>query len=244
MADVWTDDEEEEFWLFGYGSLIWKPPPNFDRRVPGYVDGYVRRFWQASEDHRGTPAAPGRVVTLIERSFWETLVDQHATTEDHVWGAVYRIESSKVEEVKKYLDIREANGYSIQDTDFHPADPSLPPIKCTVYIGLPHNPQFMGAQDPQALAEHISRSAGPSGENKEYLFMLEEALEDLSDDSGDAHVTDLARRVKAIEELSLRSYMDEGSTGYGITDHAVAREINRVESGESKHEQEEVEKLR
>ncbi|CAZ84462.1 unnamed protein product [Tuber melanosporum] len=28
-----------EFWLFGYGSLIWKPPPDYDRRVPGYIKG-------------------------------------------------------------------------------------------------------------------------------------------------------------------------------------------------------------
>ncbi|KAI9869620.1 MAG: hypothetical protein M1830_005285, partial [Pleopsidium flavum] len=99
------DGGEEEFWLFGYGSLIWKPPPHYDRRVPGYIEGYVRRFWQASEDHRGTPEAPGRVVTLIERLFWNTLVDHHATTEDRVWGTAYRIEASKVSEVQAYLDI-------------------------------------------------------------------------------------------------------------------------------------------
>ena len=46
-----------------FRSLIWKPPPHFgnsflpyptkpqlkeetDRRIPGYVTGYVRRFWQ------------------------------------------------------------------------------------------------------------------------------------------------------------------------------------------------------
>lgn len=100
----------------------------------------------------------------------------------------------------------------------------------------------MGAQDPQALAEHISRSTGPSGQNDEYLFMLEQALEELSDDSGDLHVTDLANRVRAIEELSLHSILDGGSTGHGVTSLAVANEINRVESGERGHEYEEVEK--
>lgn len=66
-----------------------------------------------SQDHRGTPEAPGRVVTLIERSFWETLDDPHSSAPEKVWGVAYRIETEHVEEVKEYLDIREINGYTI-----------------------------------------------------------------------------------------------------------------------------------
>jgi cation transport protein ChaC len=158
----------------------------------------VRRFWQASEDHRGTPEAPGRVATLIERSFWEKLVDVHDSAPDRVWGVAYRIIPDKVAEVKEYLDIREINGYTIHYEPFHPADGS-PSIRTLVYIGTPDNKQFVGPQDPQELARHIGKSHGPSGLNRDYLFGLEKALDELSPESGDVHVTDLASRLRAIE---------------------------------------------
>ena len=183
-----------------------------DLRVPGYITGYVRRFWQAryaftvigedthlpspastlldsgsqspfSEDHRGTPSSPGRVVTLIERSFWEELGEEPTKPPERVFGAAYRIPPCHVKEVQEYLDIREINGYSIQYTSFYPSTSDNRPIeKCLVYIGLPSNPQFLGRQRPQDVAEVIATSTGPSGANAEYLFMLENSLISLGDE--------------------------------------------------------------
>lgn len=150
-----------------------------------------------SEDHRGTPESPGRVVTLIDRNYWTTLSDPHPSS-PRVWGVAYRIIPSKVTEVKEYLDIREINGYSIHYAPFHPADGSAP-IRTLVYIGTPDNEQFVGPQDPQNLAEHIFRSQGPSGLNKDYLLELEVALDGLAKESGDVHISDLARRVRELE---------------------------------------------
>jgi len=103
-------------------------------------------------------------------------------------------------------------------------------IKCLVYIGLPDNPQFLGPQDPQALAEKIMRSRGPSGENRDYLFQLHTALETLSRESEDAHISDLARRCRAIEKRT------EGSVQ---TKEVVGRDLKNVGSTD---EQEETEK--
>ncbi|KAF1959049.1 ChaC-domain-containing protein [Byssothecium circinans] len=220
--------KNDDFWLFGYGSLIWKPPPHFDQRIPGYIEGYVR-----SEDHRGTPEAPGRVATLIDHAHWETLTDHHDSAE-RVWGAAYHIPASHVREVREYLDIREINGYSIQFTPFQPASASKP-IKCLVYIGLPENPQFLGPQDPDQLARHILRSRGPSGENREYLFQLEEALLGLSQESGDAHISDLVQRCKEIEAAEVEAKATESALKEGGLDAP----LHKVGSTE---EQEEVEK--
>lgn len=73
-----------------------------------------------------------------------------------------------------------------------------------VYIGQPTNPQFLrdpAHRDPQDVARVISVGRGLSGKGTEYLYLLEKALEGLGLGSADLHVTDLVRRVKAIEAV-------------------------------------------
>ncbi|KAG6363439.1 hypothetical protein INS49_008539 [Diaporthe citri] len=193
-----------EFWLFGYGSLIWKPPPHFGKVRSTFLVHLWSQYLEDNspsslageiQDHRGTPEAPGRVVTLIERSFWETLPDPHSSA-DKVWGVAYRIEAEHVEEVKEYLDIREINGYTI----------------------------FVGPQDIQALAEHIYRSEGPSGLNRDYLLGLDKALQELSPESGDEHVTDLSERVRAIiSREEERGRGGKGGVGAPATKNVVSQ---------------------
>lgn len=105
-----------------------------------------------------------------------------------------------------------------------------------MYIGLPCNPQFLGPQDPQELAAHILKSRGPSGENKEYLYMLETALLDLSAESEDKHISDLASRCRKLEASELKS---PGKSEEVLGQPVVESSLHKVGSTE---EQEEVEK--
>jgi cation transport regulator ChaC len=93
----------------------------------------------------------------------------------------------------RYLDIREINGYSIHTVPVHQADPTLPPIITTVYIGTPDNPQFVkDIPSAEDLARHIFNSRGPSGENREYLLHLHNAIIELHPGSRDNHIAELA----------------------------------------------------
>jgi cation transport regulator ChaC len=170
------------------------------------------------------------------------LRDEHPSGSDKVWGTAYRIESDKVAEVREYLDIREINGYTIHYTPFHPSDGSAT-IKTLVYIGTPDNDQFMGPQDPQELAEHIYKSEGPSGLNKDYLLSLEVALNELSPESGDGHISDLASRVRLLEESVAKTSgpvtVNGASPSQNATQEAVDQELQKIGSTD---EQEETEK--
>jgi len=191
-----------EFAIFGYGSLIWKPPPHTLSQKPGFIRGYVRRFWQASEDHRGTPEHKGRVVTLVSYKEWQTFGDHHHVPEDEVtWGMVYIIDPAYVDKVKAYLDLREKNGYTVDKVDVyaHVAD-TKPMFKgVTVYVGTSQNPQFVGPEDTSTLADIIYKTVGPSGPNKDYLYQLAESLRQLSPESKDLHVWELEAACKALE---------------------------------------------
>ena len=109
---------EGSFDVFGYGSLIFKPPPYVIGATPGFIKGYARRFAQHSIDHRGTPQRPGRVVTLVSAEDWHRFKDADDAPEgDIVWGVSYTIDPRHTKVVRAYLDYREKNGYTPQSVD-------------------------------------------------------------------------------------------------------------------------------
>jgi len=159
---------DTNFWIFGYGSLIYKVDFPYLERQPASIDGWVRRFWQGSHDHRGVPDAPGRVVTLLPQ--------MKATCK----GMAYRVDS----DVLMHLDFREKDGYARVITDMTFEDGSC--ADGIVYIATEHNEAYLGDAPLSEIAAHIQRSVGPSGSNRDYLLQLAEALRDLSEH--DTHV--------------------------------------------------------
>ncbi|CAO3683199.1 unnamed protein product [Umbelopsis ramanniana] len=189
-------------WVFGYGSLIWKPPISYEDKVVGYVKNYVRRFWQHSTDHRGTPEAPGRVVTLVPHAEWKTMDDYHDHKDDDVcWGVAFKIPGTDVETTRAYLDHREKNGYTVHTVDVYRPNEEQPAVRnALVYIGTTDNEAFVGGAPVDDIAQQIYESYGPSGWNAEYLLNLAHALREIAPESRDDHVFELEHKVKAIIE--------------------------------------------
>ncbi|KAL7421583.1 hypothetical protein Q5752_003352 [Cryptotrichosporon argae] len=165
------------YWVFGYGSLIWKPPPHAVEQRSGYVKGVVRRFAQSSIDHRGTPDAPGRVVTVIEAVDWHRLAGStpHDDDDDLVWGIAYRIDPEQEDEVRRYLEIREQNGYTCHDAPVYRTgrDGEVVAIEqASIWIGKLDNPAFVGFEPLSTVARIIHERVGPSGPNKALVKAL------------------------------------------------------------------------
>ena len=55
----------EDLWVFGYGSLIWRPDFDFSERRPARVHGWHRALKMWSRINRGTPERPGLVFGLL-----------------------------------------------------------------------------------------------------------------------------------------------------------------------------------
>jgi cation transport regulator ChaC len=173
-------------WIFGYGSLIWRADFAFVERRAGYIKHWARRFWQGSEDHRGVPGAPGRVVTLVE------------SPTSHCMGMAYRVATEQTDSVMAQLDYREKGGYDRLTIDVHFTD--QPPVTAITYHATAANEHYLGPASAAAIANQVFAAAGPSGSNSEYVLELDQALQQL--EHHDPHVTNIAAEVRRLHEAA------------------------------------------
>jgi cation transport protein ChaC len=160
-------------WIFGYGSLIWRPDFAYQEQRQARLPGWRRRFWQASPDHRGVPGAPGRVVTLVR------------DTQAVCHGVAYLPTVDDWPEIITALDIREQNGYVLHAVSVSFDDGST--AEAITYIAGPHNPSFIGPAPLAEMAAQIADAQGPSGPNREYVLRLAATLDELGIHDEEVH---------------------------------------------------------
>ena len=164
-------------WVFGYGSLIWRQDFPFVDARRASIDGWTRRLWQGSHDHRGVPDDPGRVVTLVE------------SPGEVCHGRAFLVEPK----VFEHLDHREKNGYERHELTIHFDDGDAPGV---TYVASMDNHAFLGDAPEKEMVTQILRCKGESGSNVDYVLELARALRQFS-------ITD--QHVFGVERLLLEA---------------------------------------
>jgi len=168
-------------WIFGYGSLLWRPGFPFEERRPAIVRGHQRRLDQGSPDHRGTPARLGRVATLLP------------APGAACGGAVYRLAESDAPAVLEALDVREQGGYDRLTLEAELVGGGA--VTAITWVASPGNAYHLGPAPLAAMIAQIHAAVGPSGTNLDYALRLDATLRELGFE--DAHVASVAAALRA-----------------------------------------------
>lgn len=199
-----TTRPPEDLWIFGYSSLLWKHSDVIHTRsVFGYIDGYVRRFWQGSTDHRGTPERPGLVASIYSPRDLKQLDLPIPAEEDlRVYGRAFLVSGVSREKVISTLDGREVDGYVQRWVCVHSAATGDVLVKnALVYMAPISNTQFAGVLSEHDIIERIVRCRGDSGFNREYLTNLVVALRE--EGVSDPHLDALVKLLPPVPEKNV-----------------------------------------
>jgi glutathione-specific gamma-glutamylcyclotransferase len=162
-----------DLWIFGYGSLMWRPDFPFVERRPALLTGYHRCFCIVSTHHRGSPERPGLVLGL----------DRGGACE----GVAYRVAADDAARVLAYLRKRElVNGVyrevsapvRLLDSEragaqaksrYESRYESRAVVLAISYIVERCHPSYARAQPLSRQAFMIRGARGLSGNNLDYL---------------------------------------------------------------------------
>ncbi len=157
-----TEKNSDAYWVFGYGSLMWRPGFPFAEMVPARLEGWRRDMCIQSIHYRGTPDVPGLVSGL--------------TPGGDCQGRAYQIHPHDVEDVVAYLDERElvTDVYLPQYHLVALSDGRS--VSARVYVADVEHDQFAGHWPVQQKIQYLLQGTGSEGRSLEYLANIVEQL--------------------------------------------------------------------
>ena len=154
-----------DFWVFGYGSLMWRPGFAHAETRRARLMGYRRTLCISSHVYRGTPRRPGLVLGL----------DRGGSC----LGLAFRVPREAFDEVIAYLRERE------QVTNVY-LEKRLPvlletgkTVEAVVFVADRAHAQYAGGIDAAAAARTVASAAGDAGPNADYVLNTVQHLRDL-----------------------------------------------------------------
>ncbi|WP_409977782.1 MULTISPECIES: gamma-glutamylcyclotransferase [unclassified Bradyrhizobium] len=185
-----------DLWVFGYGSLMWRPGFDFIEQVPARLIGEHRALCVYSFVHRGTPEKPGLVLGL----------DRGGACR----GIAFRVAEQNRAAVVAYLRAREqvTSVYREVMRSVWLEDEARQRVSALTYVVDRGHVQYAGRLSLAEQLSHVSQGHGQSGANRDYVLSTVKAIE--AQGFRDAQLHRLALMLHG-EGHALHSVADDGT---------------------------------
>lgn len=144
-----------DFWVFGYGSLMWNPGFVPTETARARLNGYHRGLCVLSVVHRGTPLTPGLVLGL----------DRGGACV----GLALRARDGESDAVHAYLRERELVTDVYHERRLRVGLEDGRSVEALAFVVDRSHAQYAGRPDAEAIADRVRAASGKAGDNREYV---------------------------------------------------------------------------
>ncbi len=155
-------DATNDLWVFGYGSLMWRPGFPFVERRHAHIHGYHRSLCVYSHVHRGTPDNPGLVLGLDRGG--------------RCHGVAFRVAEEEVTATVHYLREREQVTAVYLERHLPVRLDDGQPVRALAYVVDRTHEQYAGRLSFEDVLRLVRQGRGVSGPNPDYVRSTHEHL--------------------------------------------------------------------
>ena len=155
---------KEDLWLFGYGSLIWRPDFPFRERRGALLHGWHRALKMWSAVNRGTPECRGLVFGLL--------------TGGSCKGMVFRVPGEQGRQTLTELWKREMVT-GVYDPRWLPLRTAQGPVRALAFTLSRHSPNHTGELSDAQYRAIFATATGRFGTTRDYAHATYASLREM-----------------------------------------------------------------